>query len=202
MKIDMHCHSKYSHDNYLEPKTVIERALSLKLDGICFTEHYSVEASLPIEKLQKPDGFLLLRGVEISTDRGHLLAYGLKNDDWNIWSRNNYLNAAEVIKIVHDLGGICVPAHPYRGWDSFGDEVYTLDGFDAIETHNGQNMVQEDEKAIEAARVQNLPSIGGSDCHNKAQVGRAYTQFEDVIKTMDDIVREIKNGKCKGVKPL
>jgi len=39
MKIDLHCHSKYSQDNYLEPEEVIEQAIKMNLDGVCFTEH-------------------------------------------------------------------------------------------------------------------------------------------------------------------
>jgi hypothetical protein len=91
----------------------------------------------PLERIRIPEGFYVFRGVEISTDHGHLLVYGLKDDSWNIWSSHTYLNASQVIENVHRLGGICVPAHPFRGWDSFGENVLKIDGIDAIETHNG-----------------------------------------------------------------
>jgi histidinol phosphatase-like PHP family hydrolase len=42
MKIDLHCHSKYSGDNHLEPEDVIEEAIKLNLDGVCFAEHYTM----------------------------------------------------------------------------------------------------------------------------------------------------------------
>jgi histidinol phosphatase-like PHP family hydrolase len=35
MKIDLHCHSKYSGDSHLEPEDVIEQAIKLNLDGVC-----------------------------------------------------------------------------------------------------------------------------------------------------------------------
>jgi hypothetical protein len=132
MRIDLHCHSRYSSDNYLEPEELIEQAIKMNLEGVCFTEHHSMMPSWPLEKIRIPEGFYVFRGLEISTDRGHLLVYGVKDDSWNIWSSHTYLNAFRVIENVHRLGGICAPAHPFRGWDSFGEDVFRMDGFDAI----------------------------------------------------------------------
>ena len=70
MRIDLHCHSKYSHDNYLEPEELIEQAIKMNLNGVCFTEHHSLTASLPVEKIMIPQGFYVFRGLEISTDGG------------------------------------------------------------------------------------------------------------------------------------
>ena len=199
MRIDLHCHSKYSHDSYLEPEELIEQATNMNLDGVCFTEHHSLTASLPVEKIQIPEEFYIFRGLEISTGGGHLLVYGVKDDSWNIWSRNSYLDVSRVLENVHGLGGICVPAHPFRGWDSFGEDVLRIEGFDAIETHNGLNFEDENRKAIHATRIKNLPSIGGSDCHNKEQVGRTFTEFKNPVHTMDELIEEIKKGNCRGM---
>ena len=201
MRIDLHCHSKYSHDTYFEPEDLIHEALKKNLDGVCFTEHHSAAASRPVERLKIPEGFCVFRGVEIHTDRGHLLVYGLKDDSWNIWVRNNYLNVFKVMETVHRLGGICVPAHPFRGWDSFGDEVLMIEGLDAIETHNGLNLEEENRKAVQAAKIKGLPSIGGSDCHKKEQVGRAFTVFKNRVHNMDELIQEIRKGHCKGMTP-
>lgn len=198
MKIDLHCHSKYSHDNYFEPEDLIKQAIKMNLDGVCFTEHHSFMASDPVKKILIPDRFHVFRGVEISTDKGHLLAYGLKDDSWNLWSRNNFLDAFAVVERIHSLGGICVPAHPFRGWDSFGENVLKLNGFDAIETHNGLNSDDDNERALQAARTRKLPSTGGSDCHNREQVGRAFTLFKNPVHTMEDLVEGIRNGECEG----
>lgn len=199
MRIDLHCHTKYSGDSHLEPEEVIEQAIKLNLDGVCFAEHYSMMPSWPLEKIKIPEGFYVFRGVEISTDRGHLLGYGLRDDSWNIWSSHNYLNVLQVMENVHRLGGICVPAHPFRGWDSFGEHVFKMDGLDAIETHNGLNLGEMNEKAIQVSRLRNLPSIGGSDCHKKEQVGRAFTEFKNHVHTVEDLIEEIRMGNCKGM---
>jgi len=84
MWIDCHCHTRYSNDNWLEPVDLVIRARTLGLDGLVVTEHHSVEASGPVERIGRDEGVLVLRGVEISTDGGHLLAFGLTDDGWNI----------------------------------------------------------------------------------------------------------------------
>jgi predicted metal-dependent phosphoesterase TrpH len=198
MKIDLHCHSKYSQDTYLEPEAVIQEAVLRGLNGVCFTEHHSLAASLPVEALAVPEDFCVLRGMEVSTTHGHLLVYGLRDDSWNVWSRNQYLNVEAVIARVHRFGGICVPAHPFRGYDSLGNAVYALDGLDAIETHNGKNLQHETRQALQAAAKRNLPSIGGSDCHTREHVGRAYTEFENTVRTIEHLIFEIRNGNCVG----
>ncbi|AFM25810.1 CehA/McbA family metallohydrolase [Desulfomonile tiedjei] len=198
MKIDLHCHSKYSHDNNLEPEKLIGRAISLGLDGVCFTEHHSYENSRPISRMKIPDGFLVFRGVEVSTDEGHLLVYGVTDDSWNRWSRNNFLKMEEVMKSVHGLGGICVPAHPFRGWESLGERIFSIPGFDALETHNGGNRLNQNLLAAEASSKLGLPSIGGSDCHYIHQVGRSYTVFQNRVPSLELLVAEIKAGNCHG----
>jgi hypothetical protein len=198
MKIDLHCHSKYSLDNHLEPEILIGRAYELGLDGVCFTEHSSVDASYPVTKIRAPDGFLILRGVEISTDKGHVLAYGLEDDSWNRWGKSYNLDLHRVIDAVHALGGVCAPAHPFRGWESLGDKVFSIGRFDAMETHNGGNPPSSNMEAVEAAMKLGLPSIGGSDCHMENQVGRAFTQLERRVKSIGDIVAEILAGRLRG----
>jgi hypothetical protein len=199
MKIDLHCHTKYSGDNYLEPEELIEQALKVNLNGVCITEHSSLLDSWVIEKIKIPEGFYVFRGVELYTSYGHLLAYGLKEDSWDSWYSHHYLDLFRVLENVHRQGGICVPAHPFRGWDSFGENVLKLDGMDAIETHNGLDGEEKNRKATHLATIKNLPSIGGSDCHQKAQVGKAFTEFKNPVHTMDELIEEIKKGNCKGM---
>jgi len=47
--------------------------------------------------------------------------------------------------------------------------------------------------------VTKIPSIGGSDCHSKEQVGRAFTLFKNPVGIMEELVEEIMWGNCKGV---
>jgi hypothetical protein len=200
MILDLHCHTKFSPDSWSEPQALIRRAKELGIDGIGLTEHYSYRASEGVEKLAEKEEFLVLRGVEVSTDRGHLLVYGVKNDKWNCWSQDHYLRVEEVIARINDMGGIAIPAHPYRGMEftSFGDAIFHLEGITAVETHNGNNSWDEDALAQRAAKIMKLPTIGGSDCHEKRNLGRCITEFQNSINTIDDLIKEIREGRCWG----
>jgi predicted metal-dependent phosphoesterase TrpH len=200
MWIDTHCHTKHSYDNWLEPLDLIRRAKELGLDGVCITEHYSYDASEPVERLGREEGFLVLRGVEISTDRGHLLAYGVSDDGWNIWRRDSYLPLDEVIARINSLGGLCVPAHPFReiGLSSLLEGLLELQGIAAIESHNGANADSDNDLAIQASRHLGLPTLGGSDCHKVAAVGRCATGFSQPVNDMNSFLAAVRAGACRG----
>ena len=200
MWIDTHCHTKYSYDNWLEPLHLIVRARGLGLAAVCITEHHSFDASAPVERVGQEEGMLVLRGVEISTDQGHLLAYGVEDDGWNIWGRDTYLPIYKVIERIAGLGGICVPAHPYReiGVASLLDGLFDLHGIAAVETHNGNNTEGDNELAQAAAAKLALPTLGGSDCHKSAAVGRCATEFLLPVRDMATFIAAVRAGACRG----
>jgi predicted metal-dependent phosphoesterase TrpH len=100
MLLDLHCHSRYSYDNQLDPRDPVARAYELGLDGVCFTEHHSFNASFPVTKMKLPPDFLVFRGVEVSTDDGHLPVYGVSNDTWNRWGREHNLNLSLLLIVL------------------------------------------------------------------------------------------------------
>ena len=200
MWIDTHCHTKYSYDNWLEPLDLIRRAKALGLDGAVITEHYSYEASEPVEQVGRDEGFLILRGVEIATDKGHLLAYGVEDDGWNIWGRDSYLPLEEVIDRINELGGICAPAHPFRnvGLASLMEGLLELKDIAAVESHNGVNAESDNDLAISASSHLGLPTLGGSDCHKTVAVGRCATEFSQPVHDMAGFIAAVKAGACRG----
>lgn len=200
MWIDTHCHTKYSYDNWLEPVDLIRRARDIGLAGVVVTEHHSYDASAPVERIGREEGILVLRGVEISTDQGHLLAYGVADDGWNIWGRDTYLPMPAVIERVLELGGICVPAHAYRqvGVASLLDGIFELRNIAAVETHNGNNQREDNQLAIDASARLQLPTLGGSDCHKVNAVGRCATEFLASVTDMASFIAAVKAGACRG----
>jgi hypothetical protein len=200
MWIDCHCHTRYSYDNWLEPVALLRQAKALGLDAVVITEHYSYEASAPVEAVGRDEGLLVLRGVEIATDAGHLLAYGVEDDGWNIWGQNQYLPLAAVIERINGLGGICAPAHPFReiGLASLLEKILDVQGFTAVETHNGGNSDDDNRLAVRAASTMGLPSLGGSDCHKVGAVGRCATEFTQPVHDMASFIAAVRAGACRG----
>ena len=65
--VDLHVHSLASGDADATPEELIFQAIKIGLHGIAFTEHYSYEASEPVEMLKErySNQILVLRGVEL-----------------------------------------------------------------------------------------------------------------------------------------
>jgi predicted metal-dependent phosphoesterase TrpH len=195
-KIDLHVHSKYSGDNDADPEETVLRAIEYGLDGIVFTEHYSYEASEPVEVLKEKYGkkILILRGVEFSTNEGHCLVYGVNTDLLSM----KYAPAKDVVRIVREAGGAVVPSHPYRSVNSLGDLLWSVGEICALEGYNGCNMHSYNIKAVEAAELLRLPYTGGSDAHAPREVGSCYTAFDDAVSEAN-FIGLLKAGRYRGV---
>ncbi|MEK6672833.1 MAG: PHP domain-containing protein [Nitrospirota bacterium] len=195
-KIDLHVHSKYSEDNTADPEEMVIRAIDMGLDAIAFTEHYYYEASEPAEGLKErySGRISIFRGVEYSSAEGHCLIFGLDTDRLAL----NYAPVEDIIKAVNKSGGVVIPSHPYRTGSSMGDTLLRINGICALEGHNGCNMRLYNSRAVETARMLNLPYTGGSDAHSAGEVGSCYTVFQDTA-TDDNLIELLKNGNYQGI---
>jgi len=195
-RIDLHVHSKYSGDTDSDPEEAILHAISLDLQGIAFTEHYSYAASEYAEGLKDKykNSILIFRGVEFSAAEGHCLIFGVDTDRLAI----KYAQIEDIVRIVSLQGGVVIPSHPYRRGNSLGDRIHDLHGITAVEGYNGCNMHAFNIRAIEAARVLKLPFTGGSDAHVPLEVGSCFTEFYDEV-TSDNFIQLLKLGNYQGV---
>ena len=195
-RIDLHVHSRYSGDTDSEPEEAVLRAISLNLQGIAFTEHYSYAASEYVEGLREKyrGTILIFRGVEFSTDEGHCLIFGADTDKLMI----KYAPVEEVVRMVNLCGGVVIPSHPYRRGNSLGDRIHELRGIAAVEGYNGCNMHAFNIRAIEAAKSLCLPFTGGSDAHAPGEVGSCFTEFYDRV-TPDNFIGLLRAGNYQGV---
>lgn len=195
-KVDLHVHSRYSEDNTADPEEMVVRAIDMGLDAIAFTEHYYYEASEPAEVLKERyrGRIRIFRGVEYSSAEGHCLIFGLDTDRLEL----NYAPVEDIIKAVNKLGGVVIPSHPYRTGHSIGDGLLRINGICALEGHNGCNMRLYNSRAVETARMLNLPYTGGSDAHSVQEVGSCYTVFQDIV-TDDNLIELLIKGDYQGI---
>ena len=187
--VDMHIHLKNRSPCSILGIEQLMGSLSHKISGICVTDHWKLT---PIKNLMNY-GFKVFFGVEITSKEGNILAYGIKNVPSRI------LPAQEVIDIIHKQGGVAVCAHPFSsGHMSFYDNFYDF-SFDAIEI-NGAMGKRNRELAIKAAKISDLPTIGGSDAHSVNQLNTMGTKFSISINSISDIVKSIKAKKCRAIR--
>jgi len=194
-RIDLHVHTLHSGDNEAAPEEMVEKAISLGLEGIAFTEHYSYSASDYVDSLIKRYGTMIriFRGVEISSADGHILVYGLDTDDLGLGG----VPARDVLRQVSERGGVAIPSHPYRRGSSLGDQIRGMDAIDALEGYNGCNLHSMNMMAIEAAASMGLPFTGGSDAHSPSEVGSCYTEFPEKINA-ENFIDALKAGRYTG----
>jgi len=193
--VDVHVHSWSSGDSDADPEELILQAIKIGLHGIAFTEHYSYDASEPVEMLREKykNQILVFRGVEFSAAEGHCLIFGMNTD--KLLPKHSPIT--EILRAVNRYGGVVIPSHPYRGINSLGDVIKRIDGLYAIEGHNGCNIHSFNMKAIKAATALRLPYTGGSDAHDSKGVGLCYTEFSDRV-TPDNFIDLLKAGNYRG----
>ncbi|HEY4669522.1 MAG TPA: PHP domain-containing protein [Tepidiformaceae bacterium] len=208
MLIDLHAHTwPRSHDSVLNPDDLIVRAKQAGLDAICFTEHDTVWDFRSIEELRAKHDFLVLAGVEISTDDGHILVFGI---DKYVFGMHR---SRELASYVEKGDGVMVAAHPYRRqmpWFSRNDDEYqaalekarrnpAYQYVQALEELNGRGSDKENEFSRRLCDIMELPGTAGTDSHAISDVGKCATYFEKDIRDERELIAEIKAGRFHAV---
>jgi predicted metal-dependent phosphoesterase TrpH len=187
--IDLHCHTlPRSQCSALQPEQFIDLARERGLDGICLTEHDAFWPEDDLRALSTRTNFLLLSAVELTTDLGHVLAFGLQSGAPALASASAAFRAAQT------AGGLLFLAHPARdGLLRVTHDTVTL--FESVEALNGSDSRLQNMAAVGLAGGFRLPGIGGSDAHTAAEVGRAATSFEASITDNASLCEALRSGK-------
>jgi hypothetical protein len=191
VRLDLHAHSRYSPDSRLDPIEIVKTSRHRGLDGIAITDHNAVEGAAKAWAYGRDVGFTVVRGTEVSTSEGHVLAYGIRDPI------PRDLTPRETVERVLALGGVPVAAHPYRFWSGLGEEETALAGFAAYEVRNARTLRRGNEKASALAASKGLAGIGGSDAHFLEEIGRAFTVVEDA-STEAEVLEAVRKGRVRG----
>jgi len=193
MIMDLHVHSSFSSDAEGKVREIVKLAKKLGLSGIAITDHNEIKGSLEAFQLSKEiNGLLVLRGMEVSSSEGHILAYGIHE------KVERDLSPQDTIEKIEELGGIAVIAHPYRVWSGVGEGIAFEAGFSAVEVHNSRSLRHSNERAKALASKLGLGRTGGSDCHVLEELGRGITRFRGNPENEESILEEISRGRTEG----
>jgi predicted metal-dependent phosphoesterase TrpH len=210
MIADLHVHTRLSADSNVSPEQYLEFAKSSApgLGAICFTEHRLFPTDAEVVRLyaELEDRFqiAIFKGIEADTDLGHLLLFGV-NDEvtrrFDLTSR--MLKSDSLIEVIHQEGGVAIPAHPFRdsGYGSRLDGLLSRHGaaLGAVEVLNGQNSAEENRRAQDAALKLGLTAVGGSDAHfaTAKWFMTVATEFERDLNTVEQMCAEIRAGRAR-----
>ena len=205
---DLHIHTtKGSSDSSLTPEDLILEADRLGLRGLCLTEHSGPWDRHEFKKFASLHNVVLIRAMEVETDMGHMLAFGLGG------YRAGFNKAAKLHKAAKAAGGFIVTAHPFRGvlsgasnsraliYQSISDPLPRLPEqalehpvfklADAVEVANGGTIDRENEFAMKVAGLLKMPVTGGSDAHSVHGLGKYLTEFPDEVKDEAEFLKAL-----------
>jgi predicted metal-dependent phosphoesterase TrpH len=200
VKIDLHVHTNHSSPcSLIDPERAVRVAMASGLDGICVTEHDEIAGAEVASEIGRRLGYPVFRGIEIYTELGDMLVFGLYKDA-PAWKTSFEQLRAE----CDAAGAVIVPAHCCRVTGELervhGPEraEWLMRNVDAIETHNGGCTPQGNDAVLQLAGQYGLAGTGGSDAHHEFQIGRCYTVFKDCPKTDEALIAALKAGRFRG----
>ena len=203
MLIDLHAHTwPLSDDSFLSPDDLIRGAKRAGLDGICLTEHDFAWDPRKVKELCEKHNFLVMAGMEVNTEDGHMLVFGLDRYVYGIH------RIKELAQMVDEVGGAIIASHPYRRqmpfWLRDGSEYRealerasrnsAYQHVHGLEAVNGRGSQRENHFSRELCVMMDLPGVGGTDSHAQHDIGRCATYFEAAIGDVHDLAAAIRAG--------
>lgn len=193
-RIDLHSHSRFSADGVAEPEDMVAVARQKGLHGFAITDHntcdcvdYFLEKGFMREDGEPVDDFLIIPGQEITTRAGHLLALGVHLPDLK------GIDPVEACHRIHERGGLAVPAHPYDYFRAgIREAVLDTMPMDGLEVFNAATSFKRcNSHAYAYAKAHQLPMTAGSDAHDAAVIGTAYTIVEPAAFNVRNVLESI-----------
>ena len=204
MLIDLHAHTTpRSNCSTTTLEELVASARAHGLDALCITEH---DVRWPDDELADASrllGFPLIPGVELTTDVGHVLAFGpLEKPLWM-----GYRLEELVVETEHSGTALVLP-HPVRrtagkravlgGRVPPSPEVVAAmpqwSAVHAIEVASTQTTALEHALTAAALVVAPRPSVGASDAHGPGLAGAFSTRFDGRVTTAIELAAEIRAG--------
>jgi predicted metal-dependent phosphoesterase TrpH len=206
--VDMHMHTVLgAYDSGLQPSLLADEARRVGLTGVAITEHDRMWDSHTLGRYRDDQAPLgVFNGMEVSTELGHILAFGLPSYAPGIHK------LAELRRLSLEVDGYLVAAHPFRYW--FEPVHFTRRGLepvemvpevlarlplfecvDALEVFNGANSERENRIALAVANLLGKPGLAGSDCHSAQGIGSGCTIFERSVEDPATMLSELRAGR-------
>lgn len=190
MIFDIHTHTDISSCSRLKVDEIINRAGEIGLDGVCITDHQSMDIRHQVKEGIQHNGVCLIIGMEYETPDGDFLLFGpfenLPKD----------LPATSLLEQVQINRGIAIAAHPFRNGRPIREYIVRDGLCRTVETINGRNSDIENLKVNRWKKNYPLIECGGSDAHTIDELGTVVTRFGRPVRSREDFIFAVKKGMC------
>jgi len=193
LKVDFHTHTADDPCDEITYTTreLIDRAAGLGFDALAVTLHERQLAIEPLVDYAADRGIVLIRGIERTIERKHVLLL-------------NFRHGAEDVRSFDDLArlrrqqrGLVIAPHPYFPGGSClgGDLERHADLFDAVE-YNGMftASMNFNRRAERWAATHGKPVVGNGDVHRLLQLGTTYS-LVDADRSAEAICEAVLGGR-------
>jgi predicted metal-dependent phosphoesterase TrpH len=188
MLFDFHVHTRISPCSSLDLKDILVHAKPRGLDGVCITDHDTMDIrNFCMEGLQQ-DGLCIIFGMEYSTSEGDFLIFG-PFEEVPIG-----LSVKEILKEVNEVGGVAIAAHPCRKARPTSEYVIREGYCRIVEGINGRNQKHENQMALSLYQNYPVSFLAGSDSHTLEELGGVSTLISGKIRTRSDLIKAVKEG--------
>ena len=188
LKLDLHVHSAASPDGRMTIPELVAAAKAAGLDGVAVCDHDRVW-----EGEEKFPDFLLIPGVEWSTEYGHLLGLFVSQP----MERGSFAETAERIRAQ---GGLAVLAHPFERSRDPGRIAPIAPLLDGVEVWNGR-AERKNRAANAMARIfaenHGLRPFAGSDAHVPQELGNGAVTLEVEEATAEAVKAALLTGRVQ-----
>lgn len=192
LRLDLHIHTRASHDCLSDFGDVVATARARALDRIAVTDHSEIEGAFRVRDLA-PE--LVIVGEEVKTAEGVDIT-GLFLSE----KIHKGTPAAETAQAIREQGGFVYVPHPFAGGKGLGEEVLAAiePWVDVVEIFNARiHQPALNEKARLWAEERGLPGGAGSDAHMLSEIGRGVIEvpaFEGQAGFLD----ALRSGRIVG----
>lgn len=186
LSLDLHIHSRRSPDGRMSLEEIAAQARQRGLDAVAVCDH-----DLAYDGPPEVDGVLIIPGVEVSTDRGHLLGLFVEGVD----GTRDFVRSAQAIR---DAGGLAVLAHPFQRRREEGELLPLVSRLDGVEVWNSRANRKDplaNAKAAAFAQETGLPPFAGSDAHLPQEIGNGRILVEAEALTLPALRCALLAGK-------
>lgn len=179
LRVEFHCHTRFSIDSLVEPARLVETCRQRGIDRLVVTDHNTIAGA---RRAHEIDPGLVIVGEEIMTDQGELLAAFVKEEI------PRDLPAEEAIRRLREQDAFISVSHPF---DRFRGKYWSRKQLkklahqvDAIEIFNSRCIpARLNHEAAAFAQEHRLAGTAGSDAHTLFEVGRAVMLLPEFSDT-------------------
>ena len=191
-RADLHIHTSASPDGRSTLEEMARSARAAGLDALAVTDH-NLCTPLP----EWLEGVLLIPGCEVSTRIGHITALFLERP---LPAWEGLPEPEEAVAAIRGCGGLAVLAHPYQRPGAAPEAfAFSLDGLETANARACFKAPDANGRAAALALERGLTAVGGSDAHDRAELGGAWTELEAEELTRGALREALASGRSRAV---